>query len=146
MSSHEFDYNCNIKFFQQLISLHCSIEIIIHLEYKIFKTINSTEFLILNNLSYLTYFGLFQSILNYFCTWSPLCLPWYWNWCWGIKSIRCTSCFYWLRPILYGLACGGPDGVNRVLEILKRELTYDMACCGITSVDQINKEILYKHV
>jgi isopentenyl diphosphate isomerase/L-lactate dehydrogenase-like FMN-dependent dehydrogenase len=50
------------------------------------------------------------------------------------------------RPILYGLACGGQDGVNRVLEILKRELTYDMACCGLTSIDQINKEILYKHV
>ena len=30
------------------------------------------------------------------------------------------------RPILYGLACGGDDGVRRVLEILKRELTYDM--------------------
>ncbi len=45
------------------------------------------------------------------------------------------------RPILYGLACGGQDGVNRVLEILKRELTYDMACCGLTSIDQINKEI-----
>ncbi len=49
------------------------------------------------------------------------------------------------RPILYGLACGGDDGVRRVLEILKRELTYDMACCGITSIDQINKDILYKH-
>jgi isopentenyl diphosphate isomerase/L-lactate dehydrogenase-like FMN-dependent dehydrogenase len=47
---------------------------------------------------------------------------------------------------LYGLACGGQDGVKRVLEILKRELTYDMVCCGITSVDRINKEILYKHV
>jgi isopentenyl diphosphate isomerase/L-lactate dehydrogenase-like FMN-dependent dehydrogenase len=47
---------------------------------------------------------------------------------------------------LYGLACGGHDGVKRVLNILKRELTYDMACCGITSIDQINKEILYKHV
>ncbi len=50
------------------------------------------------------------------------------------------------RPILYGLACGGDDGVRRVLEILKRELTYDMACCGLTSIDQINKNILYKHV
>ncbi len=50
------------------------------------------------------------------------------------------------RPILYGLACGGQDGVRTVLEILKRELTYDMACCGLTSIDQINKDILYKHV
>ena len=49
------------------------------------------------------------------------------------------------RPILYGLACGGHDGVRKVLDILKRELAYDMACCGIASVDQINEEILYKH-
>ncbi|CAF1345543.1 unnamed protein product, partial [Rotaria sordida] len=35
------------------------------------------------------------------------------------------------RPILYGLACGGQDGVRRVLGILKRELVYDMACCGL---------------
>ncbi len=50
------------------------------------------------------------------------------------------------RPILYGLACGGHEGVRRVLEILKRELTYDMACCGLKSIDQISKEILYKHL
>ncbi len=50
------------------------------------------------------------------------------------------------RPVLFGLACGGHDGVRRVLEILKQELIYDMACCGLTSVDQVNKEILYKHV
>ncbi len=49
------------------------------------------------------------------------------------------------RPVLYGLASGGHDGVKRVLETLKRELTYDMACCGLTSIDQINRDILYKH-
>ncbi len=32
------------------------------------------------------------------------------------------------------------------MDVLKRELTYDIACCGITSIDQINKEILYKHM
>ena len=41
------------------------------------------------------------------------------------------------RPIVYGLACGGHDGVRKVLEILKCELTYDMACCGLTSIDRI---------
>ncbi len=50
------------------------------------------------------------------------------------------------RSILYGLACDGHEGVKRVLEILKRELTYDMACCGLTSIDQINKDIISKHV
>jgi len=49
------------------------------------------------------------------------------------------------RPILYGLACGGDDGVRRVLEILKTELKYDMACCGLKSIDEINQNILYKH-
>ena len=49
------------------------------------------------------------------------------------------------RPILYGLACGGHDGVRKVLDILKQELIYDMACCGLTSIDQINRDILYKH-
>ncbi|CAF1525905.1 unnamed protein product, partial [Rotaria sordida] len=49
------------------------------------------------------------------------------------------------RPILYGLCCGGHNGVRRVLDILKSELTYDMACCGLTSIDHINGDILYKH-
>ncbi|CAF1517233.1 unnamed protein product [Rotaria sp. Silwood1] len=49
------------------------------------------------------------------------------------------------RPILYGLCCGGQNGVRRVLDILKKELTYDMACCGLTSIDQINEDILYKY-
>ncbi|CAF1311978.1 unnamed protein product [Rotaria sordida] len=49
------------------------------------------------------------------------------------------------RSILYGLACSGQDGVRRVLDILKHELVYDMACCGLTSIDKINKDILYKH-
>jgi isopentenyl diphosphate isomerase/L-lactate dehydrogenase-like FMN-dependent dehydrogenase len=50
------------------------------------------------------------------------------------------------RPMLYGLACGGHNGVRRVLEILKQELIYDMACCGLTSIDRISKDILYKYV
>ncbi|CAF1300721.1 unnamed protein product, partial [Didymodactylos carnosus] len=49
------------------------------------------------------------------------------------------------RPILYGLACGGQNGVQRVLDILKRELINDMSCCGLTTIKQINKDILYKH-
>ncbi|CAF4709015.1 unnamed protein product, partial [Rotaria sp. Silwood1] len=48
------------------------------------------------------------------------------------------------RPVLYGLTCGGHDGVRRVLDILKQELIYDMACCGLARIDQINKDILYK--
>ncbi|CAF3008901.1 unnamed protein product [Rotaria sp. Silwood2] len=49
------------------------------------------------------------------------------------------------RPILYGLACGGHNGVEAVLNLLKRELMYDMASCGLTRIEQINERILYKH-
>lgn len=49
------------------------------------------------------------------------------------------------RPVLYGLACGGDEGVRRVLEILKQELIYDMSCCGVCSIDEVSKNILYDH-
>ncbi len=47
------------------------------------------------------------------------------------------------RPILWGLAVGGPEGVKKVLSILKSELSLAMALCGYTSVDQINEEVLF---
>ncbi|CAF1535603.1 unnamed protein product [Rotaria sordida] len=49
------------------------------------------------------------------------------------------------RPILYGLTCGGHKGVEAVLNLLKKELMYDMASCGLTRLEQINERILYKH-
>ncbi|CAF3980454.1 unnamed protein product [Rotaria sordida] len=49
------------------------------------------------------------------------------------------------RPILYGLACGGHNGVEAVLNLLKQELMYDMASCGLTRTEQINERILYKY-
>ncbi len=47
------------------------------------------------------------------------------------------------RPILWGLAAGGEEGVKRVLTILKSELDLAMALCGYTSISQINEEILF---
>lgn len=47
------------------------------------------------------------------------------------------------RPILWGLAAGGEEGVKRVLTILKSELDLAMALCGYTSINQINEEILF---
>ena len=47
------------------------------------------------------------------------------------------------RPILWGLASGGEEGVKQVLNILKSELDLAMALCGYTSIDQINEEVLY---
>ncbi|CAF3606549.1 unnamed protein product [Rotaria sp. Silwood1] len=49
------------------------------------------------------------------------------------------------RPILYGLTCGGHNGVEAVLNLLKQELMYDMASCGLTRIEQINERILYKY-
>jgi len=47
------------------------------------------------------------------------------------------------RPILWGLATGGEEGVKRVLTILKYELDLAMALCGYTSVTEINEEVLF---
>ena len=47
------------------------------------------------------------------------------------------------RPILWGLAIGGEEGVKQVLNILKSELDLAMALCGYTSIDQINEEVLF---
>jgi isopentenyl diphosphate isomerase/L-lactate dehydrogenase-like FMN-dependent dehydrogenase len=47
------------------------------------------------------------------------------------------------RPILWGLATGGEEGVKRVLTILKSELDLAMALCGFTAISQINDEILF---
>ena len=47
------------------------------------------------------------------------------------------------RPILWGLAVGGEEGVKRVLAILKAELDLAMALCGYTSISQINEEVLF---
>lgn len=47
------------------------------------------------------------------------------------------------RPILWGLAINGQNGVNKVLDILYEELKLAMNLCGYTSIDKINKEMLY---
>jgi 4-hydroxymandelate oxidase len=47
------------------------------------------------------------------------------------------------RPIFWGLAVNGQAGVEKVLDILYRELDLVMAYCGFTSVDQIDDAILH---
>lgn len=46
------------------------------------------------------------------------------------------------RPILWGLALGGPDGVRRVLEHLRTELEVAMAIAGRTSIDRIDRSLV----
>lgn len=41
------------------------------------------------------------------------------------------------RPVLWGLAAGGEDGLGRVLALLRDELDLAMALCGCPSVDEV---------
>jgi isopentenyl diphosphate isomerase/L-lactate dehydrogenase-like FMN-dependent dehydrogenase len=46
------------------------------------------------------------------------------------------------RPILWGLAVDGEQGVKSVLEILKKEFRLAMMLCGCQTVDDIRKNNL----
>ncbi|MQF70047.1 alpha-hydroxy-acid oxidizing protein [SAR202 cluster bacterium AD-804-J14_MRT_500m] len=46
------------------------------------------------------------------------------------------------RPLFWGLAVNGSDGVQGVLEILRQELDQAMGYCGITSVSDIDSSIV----
>jgi 4-hydroxymandelate oxidase len=46
------------------------------------------------------------------------------------------------RPYLYGLACGGAEGVSRVIEILRREFEMAMVLAGKGNLSEITKEVL----
>ena len=46
------------------------------------------------------------------------------------------------RPLFWGLAVNGSEGVQRVLEILRQELDQAMGYCGITSISDIDSSIV----
>lgn len=46
------------------------------------------------------------------------------------------------RPVLWGLAAGGREGVGAVLELMRRELDLAMALCGCPSVAEITADLL----
>ena len=46
------------------------------------------------------------------------------------------------RPVFWGLAVGGEAGVGRVLDILKAELDYVLAYCGLTDVAEIHEGLV----
>jgi L-lactate dehydrogenase (cytochrome) len=48
------------------------------------------------------------------------------------------------RPYLYGLAAGGEQGVSRVVQLLKAEIARDMTMMGVTRIDQITEDLLFK--
>jgi len=47
------------------------------------------------------------------------------------------------RPYLYGLGSNGKQGVEKVLEILIKELQTTMVLCGETNVNNLNLDNLY---
>ena len=48
------------------------------------------------------------------------------------------------RPVCYGLAAGGAEGVTRTLNILRKEFETAMILCGKPDLDSINSSVLLK--
>ncbi|MQA88617.1 MAG: alpha-hydroxy-acid oxidizing protein [Gemmatimonas sp.] len=46
------------------------------------------------------------------------------------------------RPVLWGLATGGEDGVVRVLEMIRTEVDLAMALCGARTVDEVTEDLV----
>lgn len=46
------------------------------------------------------------------------------------------------RPVLYGLAVGGEEGVMRVLQLLKAEFELAMALAGCSSIQEVTPKLL----
>jgi 4-hydroxymandelate oxidase len=46
------------------------------------------------------------------------------------------------RPVLWGLALDGADGVRRVIDMMRVELREAMALCGVRSIAEIGPELL----
>ena len=49
------------------------------------------------------------------------------------------------RPILWGLALGGEQGVSSVLEMLRAELVRALMLCGCRTPRDITRELLFRH-
>ncbi len=48
------------------------------------------------------------------------------------------------KPICFGLACGGAEGITKVLEILKNELELAMALTGKTTIADIDSSVIWR--
>lgn len=46
------------------------------------------------------------------------------------------------RPMIWGIAAAGPAGADRVLGIMKQELTRVMQLCGVTRLDRITPDLI----
>ena len=46
------------------------------------------------------------------------------------------------RPVLWGLAAGGADGVQHVLELVRDELSLAMALAGCRTIEEITPDLV----
>jgi isopentenyl diphosphate isomerase/L-lactate dehydrogenase-like FMN-dependent dehydrogenase len=46
------------------------------------------------------------------------------------------------RPVLWGLAVGGADGVQHVLEMIRGELSLAMALAGCRTIDEVTPDLV----
>nr|MBA2299901.1 alpha-hydroxy-acid oxidizing protein [Chloroflexota bacterium] len=46
------------------------------------------------------------------------------------------------RPVLWGMALGGADGVARVLDTLRTELAEDAGMCGVADVAAVPRDLV----
>jgi len=49
------------------------------------------------------------------------------------------------KPICYGLACGGSEGVTKVMNILRKEFEYAMALSGRPSIASLDPSVIWKN-
>lgn len=49
------------------------------------------------------------------------------------------------RPVMWGLAVGGPGGVGRVLEILRAELDHTLALSGVSSAADLDPRLVVRY-
>jgi 4-hydroxymandelate oxidase len=49
------------------------------------------------------------------------------------------------KPICYGLACGGSEGVAKVLNILRKEFEFSMALSGRSTIASIDQSLIWKN-
>jgi 4-hydroxymandelate oxidase len=54
----------------------------------------------------------------------------------GARAVFCG------RPIIWGLATGGADGVAAVLARLRAELVHSMTLCGVASVERVPRDLV----
>ena len=49
------------------------------------------------------------------------------------------------RPVMFGLALDGQKGVERILELLRREVELAMVLAGCSSLQDISKDLLMQY-